>query len=211
MDHIIWVIQFLDEMLVSHGELTSLIGTFLLGENAAIAIFALSAQGYIHPVNALIFVFFGSMLADIFWFFMTEYVIRHHYEKRITKSMQSDDKRFIISLVDKHFFWVLIFIKFLMGMRLVLTIYIVLKNRIPFFQKVLIDAVGTVLFLAVLFPIGWLFGKGVSSALSLEQNILTILSAVVFIILFVSLAPKIFIFVLKKIFKYKKSPLSTTV
>jgi membrane protein DedA with SNARE-associated domain len=151
------------------------------------------------------------MLADIFWFFMTEYVIRRHYEKRITKSMQSDDKRFIISLVDKHFFWVLIFIKFLMGMRLVLTIYIVLKNRIPFFQKVLIDAVGTVLFLAVLFPIGWLFGKGVSSALSLEQNILTILSAVVFIILFVSLAPKIFIFVLKKIFKYKKSPLSTTV
>lgn len=204
MEHIIWMVDILDNVLLDHGGLTSLIGTFLLGENAAIAIFALSAQGYIHPVKALTFVFMGSMLADIFWFFMTEYVIRRHYEKRVTDSLQGEDRRFIISLIDRHFFWVLIFIKFLMGMRLVLTIYIVLKNRIPFVQKVILDAIGTVLFLAVLFPIGWLFGKGVSSALTLEQSILTVFSTIIFIILFVTFSPKLFIFILKKIFKYKK-------
>lgn len=209
MDHISLILHVMQDALELHAVATVTIGTFLLGENAALAAFALSAQGYINPVLAVLCVFIGSMLADIFWFFMTEYVIRRYYEerfeKRLVKAEQKDDeKRFIITLIDKHFFWVLIFIKFLMGMRLLLTIYIVLKNRIPFHKKVILDAIGTVLFLGILFPVGWFFGKGVSSALAVEQGFISFLSIIVFIMLFGAFSHRIVMFFLKRYFRSKK-------
>ncbi len=193
-------IHLLQEMLQNHGALVATIATFLSGENAALALFALSAQGYIHPIKALFFVFCGSMLADIFWFVVTEYVLRPYYEKKggvsfaLRPKNKTEEK--VLRRIDTHFFWMLIFIKFLIGMRLVLTIYIVLKNKIPFYKKVAYDAAGTIIFLAVLFPIGFLFGKGVSSIFSYTENIMNIISLVVSIIVFMFIAKKIMVSVI---------------
>lgn len=199
--HINSLIDGLQTLLSVHGGITAIIGTFLLGENAALAIFALSAQGYINPIKAIVSVFIGSMAADSFWFFITEYVFRSHYERKFNKESKDENHQFMIRLIDKHFFWVLIFIKFLVGMRLFLTVYIVLKNRIPFFRKVLLDAVGTVLFLAVIFPVGWFFGKGVSSALSVEKRVSDILSIIVLVIAFGVILPRIITYILKRYYK----------
>lgn len=193
-------IQFLQEMLQNHGALVALVATFLSGENAALALFALSAQGYITPLKAIVFVFCGSMLADIFWFFVTEYILRPYYEKKggVSLALRPKNKteEKVLHLIDHHFFWMLIFIKFLIGMRLVLTIYIVLKNKIPFYKKVAYDAVGTLIFLAVLFPIGFLFGKGVSSIFSYTENIMNIISLIVFIIVFMFIVKRVLLLVI---------------
>lgn len=204
MEHIEWMLKTLKHALEVHEAMAVIVGTFFLGESAMLASFALSAQGFINPLKAIVYVFIGSMAADIFWFFMTEYVFRPHYEsylvKRLKKAEDNENERFIMRLIDKHFFWTLIFIKFLMGMRLILTIYIVLKNRIPFYQKVAIDAVGTVLYLAVIFPAGWFLGKGISSVLAVEQGFIAVISIIVFFFLFSIVVPKVFLFIAKKFF-----------
>jgi membrane protein DedA with SNARE-associated domain len=183
------LIQSLQEPLARHGEIIVAVSVLMFGENAALAIFALSAKGFINPVTAFIWAFIGSLASDIFWFFVTEHILR----KRFGRYFETKGKtnRLFMHLTENYFFWTLIFIKFLAGIRLMLTIYIVIKNRIPFSTKVILDAIGTVIFMSVLFPIGWYLGKGVSSALSIQQNITYVLSVVVGVLLITVVAPKI--------------------
>lgn len=184
--------------LESYGELVVMVSVFLLGENAAISVFALSANQYIDPVTALIYAFLGSLASDVFWFFVTEYILRERYEKKFLEASKEKENKFFMKLIDKHFFWTLIFIKFLVGMRLILTIYIVIKNRIPFLQKVLLDSIGTILFMAILFPVGWYLGKGFSHALTIEQTIIHGVSFIVAVVLITHIAPRMLKKVLAK-------------
>jgi membrane protein DedA with SNARE-associated domain len=200
MDHttIVWTIDVIQSLLTHCGVLIVIVGVFLLGENAALAAFALSAKGFIDPVTAFICAFIGSLASDIFWFFITKYVLRKHYEKRLEKESHKRKNRLLIHLAEKHFFWTLIFIKFLIGMRLILTLYIVLKNKIPFSQKVVLDSIGTVLFMSALFPVGWYLGKGVSKVLATEQNILYALTAVVGVIIALHLIPELILYIMRR-------------
>lgn len=195
------LIQSLQEPLAHHGELIVAVSVLMFGENAALAIFALAAKGYIDPVTAFIWACIGSLASDIFWFFVTEHILR----KRFGKYFETKEKtsRLFMHLTENYFFWTLIFIKFLAGIRLMLTIYIVIKNRIPFSTKVILDAIGTVIFMSVLFPIGWYLGKGVSSALSIQQNITYVVSVVVGVLIFTVVAPKIAVRLFERFHKIK--------
>lgn len=195
------LIESLRILLEHHGVLTTVVSVFFLGENAAVAIFALSAQGFIHPVTAVLSAFTGSILSDIFWFFIAERYLRHSYDEHLAKVTVKKSSRFFIRLVDTHFFWALIFIKFLIGMRLVLTMYIVLKNKIPFWKKVALNATGTTLFLAVIFPIGWYLGKGISSALSVQHGIAYTLTAIVAISIAATFLPKLIEKIIERFYK----------
>lgn len=128
METVITIVSTMHEVLDHYGALAIILATFLLGENAALASFALSAEGYIHPIKAIIFVFIGSMLADTFWFLVTEYILKKHYKKYLDTKLKNSNEKMLARLVDNHFFLVIIFIKFLVGVRLFLTIYIILKK-----------------------------------------------------------------------------------
>ena len=198
METITAVLSMMHTVLDQYGDLVVVLATFLLGENAALATFALSAQGYIHPLKAVVFVFIGSMLADTFWFLVTEYILKRHYKKYIDAKLKKGDEKMLARLVDNHFFVVLIFIKFLVGVRLFLTIYIILKNKIPFYKLALLNAVGTVLFIAVIFPMGWFFGKGFSSMMLAGNWLIKVLSMVVFVVLFVNFLSRFVMFIVRR-------------
>ena len=185
-------------VLDQYGALVIVLATFLLGENAALAAFALSAQGYIHSLKAIVFVFIGSMLADTFWFLITECVLKKQYKKYLDLKLKNSNEKMLARLVDKHFFVVLIFIKFLVGVRLFLTIYIILKNKIPFYKLAILNAIGTALFIAVIFPMGWFFGKGFSSIMLAGNWVIKVLSMVVFVVLFVSFLSRLVMFIVRR-------------
>jgi len=176
------MILVMEVLLNDYGAFTVAVSVFFLGENAALAIFALAGLGFISPVEAFLWAFVGSLLSDVFWFFIAEFVLRKHYEKRVKEAKQEESNRFFMRLIDNHFFWMLIFIKFMVGIRLILTIYIVLKNKIPFWKKVLLDSIGTFLFMGALFPVGWYLGKGNSESLSIEQGLERIITGIVLLI-----------------------------
>jgi len=203
------MIQVLEILLSDYGAVTVAISVFFLGENAALAIFALAGLGLIDPVTAFMWAFVGSLLSDVFWFFIAEFVLRKHYEKRVKEAKQEESSKFLMRLIDKHFFWMLIFIKFLAGIRLILTIYIVLKNKIPFWKKILLDSIGTLLFMGALFPLGWYLGKGNSQSLSIEQGLGRIITGIVLIIIVSHLIIKLIPWIVQKRAPAKQQNLDT--
>lgn len=57
-----------------------------------------------------------------------------------------------------------------MGVRLILTLYILTKKRIPFLTYLSLTFIGNIIFISVLFPIGWFLGRGIVEAFSLGKN-----------------------------------------
>lgn len=189
-------------LLVSYGHLVVYFGAFFLGENGILAAFMLSFQGYLSPQTVFIYAVLGSLSADIFWYFTTTVFLKRFYEKKLVKQeTSSEQKMFLFKIAEKHIFLFLTFIKFLVGMRLFFTIYILLKKHISFWKYLLINVIGTILFVSVLFPLGWLLGKGVSSALSLEKGIAGLLSVVIVIMILANLLPRLFTFIVTKYLK----------
>lgn len=206
MEQLLSLITLIEHLFTNYGLITIILSVFFLGELAVIATFALSANGFIAPHLAMLYTFLGTILIDIFWFYVAEYVLRKKFEEKLRKKSSDKNFAFLTSLIDKHFFVILLFIKFLMGMRLILTLYIVLKTRIPFYKKIVLDSIGAVLFIAVLFPIGWSFGKGMSSLFEKSELISQILTSVTLLIVFIAIFPHVILFLLKKVFNTEKSP-----
>ncbi|MDD2766927.1 MAG: hypothetical protein PHH40_04200 [Candidatus Moranbacteria bacterium] len=145
---------------------------FLWGENGAIFAFAFASQGLISPESALIFSFLGSFCADLFWYAVTASTLRPWFQKREEKKrLEKKESLIFIKLIDNHPYIFLVILKFLMGVRLVLTLYILTKKKVPFFTYFILTFLGNILFIIVLFPLGWLLGKGIGDALSLGQSL----------------------------------------
>lgn len=181
----------LTTILSNHGFLAIFTGVFFTGENAAIATFALASQGFINPYVALSTAFLASLSSDVFWFFIAEFVIKRHYPIFVEKLVKRKTRQPILRFVDRHFFVALICIKFLIGMRLALTMYIVLKNTIPFWKKVALNSFGTILFMSTLFPVGWYLGKGISGIASIQHSIVHTMTVIIGVLIIISMiAPR---------------------
>ncbi len=177
---------FLGPWLQSHiilwGPIAIWVTVFLFGENGALIAFAFSAQGFISPADALIFSFLGSFSADLFWYFIIVSTFRSWYERHFKKTLRaSDTKRSFLSLADNHPYALLILLKFLVGVRLILTFYILTKKKLPFQAYFFCILLGNILFVAVLFPIGWLLGTGAKEALLIGQGLSSILTTLVIV------------------------------
>lgn len=179
--------------LVAYSAATVWLGAFLLGESGMLAAFALAAQGHLAVGTAIIWAFLGSLSADIFWYLIIEKVIKKRDKTYFQKKSDTEIQMLLIRLADRHTFLVLTFIKFLVGMRLLLTIYIVLMKHIPFKTYLLLNTIGTVFFIAVLFPLGWFLGKGLSSALSFEHGFIGIISVVALVLILFHIAQRLIV------------------
>lgn len=199
MDHDIQMFgAWLQIALISYGAITIFVATFLFGENGALAGFMFAAGGYISPAAAFGYAFLGSLSADIFWYFVSSTVFRKVYERRIRNSPQTGPKMMLTRLAEEHTFFLLTFIKFLAGMRLFLTIYIILRKRIPFSTYLFFNAIGTVFFMGVLFPVGWFLGKGFSGLFFIQKGITSLLLVMVVVIIFSQLIPRAVAFIIAR-------------
>jgi membrane protein DedA with SNARE-associated domain len=111
---------------------------------------------------------------------------------------------FLLRVAENHTFLFFTFIKFLVGMRLILTIYILLKKRIPFAQYLFMNILGTFLFVGALFPMGWFLGKGISSAFSFEKGITSLISVIIVAMFLVSVLPRVANFLIGRYMKKHK-------
>ncbi|MDO8520589.1 MAG: hypothetical protein Q7S52_00575 [bacterium] len=191
-------------MIQSHGSSMVYFGVFLLGENGALAAFMLAAQEQLTPQTAFLYAVLGSLSADIFWYWTSVKVLKRFFEKKFLQQEASEQKIFLLKMADQHTFVFLTFIKFLVGMRLFLTVYILLKKQISFARYLLINVVGTVLFIGVLFPAGWFLGKGISAAFTLERGITGLFSVIIVATILFNLLSRIFAFFVGKYVKKRK-------
>ena len=155
------------------------LSTFSLGENGALVAFTLSLQGFIDPFIALFFVFLGSLSADMFWYIMTTSAIRPWYERTFKKPKASESTAGpFLRIAEKHPYGVLIIIKFLVGIRLFLTIYILTKNRISLSAYLICNTFANILFTGAVYLLAFAFFKGAEQVLTTEHTITTIITMV---------------------------------
>lgn len=62
----------------------------------------------------------------------------------------------------------------------------------------ILNAIGTVLFISVIFPMGWFFGKGFSSMMLAGNWFIKVLSIFVFMVLFVNFLSRFVIFIIRR-------------
>ncbi|USN88739.1 MAG: hypothetical protein H6780_04605 [Candidatus Nomurabacteria bacterium] len=155
--------------------------TISMGEIGGLLSITMALQGHLHIAVALFFTFLGSLSADVFWYGVTRFTawswLKDWFQKReLTKTKPA--KQSFFALADKYPYVLLLFIKFMVGMRLVLTIYVVAKHQIPFAKYLFFNVLANVLFIGTLFGFVLIFSQGMTELLDIERGATDLLISV---------------------------------
>ncbi len=143
-----------------HWFLSTYLSVMVLNESAILTAFTLAAdQGTVRIAGVALAAMAGSFTND-----MILYVIARHGFSRFFRSMGSETAEREEAIFDRLFlrkpFLSLLFIKFLFGVRLLLTVYLVAKKQIPLRSFMLYDAIGILIYVSVVGSIGILIAGG---------------------------------------------------
>lgn len=138
--------------------LSTYFSVMVLNESAILAAFTLTAdQGITRIAGVALAAMAGSFTNDIILYVIARYGFsRFFVQPEASEREAAIFERFFL----KNVFLSLLFIKFLFGVRLFLTIYLVAKKRIPLRPFVLYDMAGVLLYVSVIGGIGILVGSG---------------------------------------------------
>ncbi|HDH24934.1 MAG TPA: hypothetical protein ENH00_01900 [Actinobacteria bacterium] len=133
------------------------VGTFVLGDSVVLAAGALASQGHWGLPSVFGWALLGTVISDTLWFSMSG---------RTLARIRRDPDRLVRfdQVVGKLDRWVgdhphrgLLFVKLLYGTRLLSLVYMSVRE-VPTRRFVMFDAVGAMLWLGVLLPLGWVAG-----------------------------------------------------
>lgn len=160
------------------------VGAFLFGETVILTAAYLAAQlNWSVPILCIV-AFGGTLLADVTWFLFGKYLLRKsNYEERYKEKYEK------LAHTLRHVsktrpFLALLYIKFLYGTR-VLTILYVAWKKVTLQQFLIYDSLGTIIWLCVLIPIGWLAGKGVANLTPVLNTVEYVLLSIVILVVLV--------------------------
>lgn len=161
--------SFIYSILQFYGPVMIFAGSVLFGESIILTASVLSAQGLWSPFLVFLLAFLGTIISDGMWFFFGNRFMVWRMKRKKQKKEETNMLSFVEKISHQKPFYVLLFIKFLYGTR-ILTILYLAHRKISFTKFLLFDALGTIIWLIVLIPIGLLTGKGV---LNLTQGVRT--------------------------------------
>lgn len=172
--------------LQAYGPAAAYIGAVLMGEFAILAVFILSAQGYIDPTLAFVASILGMASTDVFWFLFGFYYStrKHNWHKK--ESLVRRTAAFWERVATKNIFMSLLFVKFLYGIRWATLIYFGLR-RTKVKTFLYYDVIGVFVFVGVLFAVGWLAGRGIVNLLPVYDNAVLLVFGFVLAFIFVEI------------------------
>lgn len=139
---------------------TIFVTAFFGGEGVIMTSAFLAARG-IWSIEAVFFLTLtGTVAADIVWFLFGYQILQMFGKYSKLKNYTGFEKK-LNNIFGKRPFLILLFIKFLYGTR-ILTIVYLSYRKMSLKMFALYDTIGTMLWLAVILPIGWFAGKGVA-------------------------------------------------
>ncbi len=143
-----------------HWLLSTYFSVMVLNESAILAAFALSAdQGMSRIGGVALAALAGSFTNDIILYVLARYGLSRFSVRSESEDAPREEAVFE-RLFLKNIFLSLLFIKFLFGVRILLTIYLVVKKQIPFRLFALYDLAGVLLYILVVGSVGVLVGSG---------------------------------------------------
>lgn len=187
-DHNI-ITEVLNELFASHGFFGMYLGSLFLGENAIIIAFTMGQQNYLDFKQLIPGAFLGSLSADLFWFAVSRFFLsRYKIRQRIEKS-QIISGWIYKTVVRDNSIWTFTIIKFLVGLRLVLTIAFVLVKNIRFIDFLGYCLLSNAVFIAALYLLSLMISLGIN-VLPLYNNIVIVLLASVLAVVIINILQK---------------------
>ena len=143
--------------------------------------------------------FIGILVHDILLYYLSNREIINKLDRRFRFS-----KGYLTSFINQfsgiHYITPLIFSKFIYGIRTAAVILVSKKEK-KFTNFLFYDSIATLVWLIIMFPLGWLTGQGFSFLIKATRNIEYILAIVFVLFIIIYLVSKIF---KRKVKEYQK-------
>ena len=154
--------------------IVSFLGAIIGGEETLIFLSILASHGVLNAYYLFSFFYFGIVVSDFMWFFIGRSRIFNWLVKRRILSRIYFNWGKLLNAATKSDFQALFTTKFLYGSRLPTIMYLSrerLKIKSFFGYSLIINFV----WVAIIFSIGWLSGKGISLAANISENVVLFL------------------------------------
>ncbi len=164
------------------------IASFFLGENVTIPAFVLANQGYVSIWVVLVATYLASLCADIFWYGICYFFFKKFDLEKWYNKTHISNQRIYKFILEKHTFVSITFIKFLVGLRLILTLALILIKKFSFKKFVLFSALSNIVLIAGLSILGLLISHGLN-LLPIYRGVSSIVTIVIISLLIVNILP----------------------
>ncbi len=145
---------------------TAFLGAFFFGESVIITLTFLAIQLQ-HPFFLIALAFFtGTVAADTAWFFLGRLGYSQIKKRNIWQKQRIESEKMLRHLTGTRPFWALLFIKFLYGSRIAMILYVA-AQKTPLSTFLIFNSLGTIIWLAILLPLGVFAARGVGNTLPL--------------------------------------------
>lgn len=173
------------------------IGTFFFGESIIVTAFVFTTTQQLSFQNTFLAAFIGTVAADLFWYFIATSVLHktrlHHF---IQKKAPSTSLHSIFWVADRYPYSALLFIKFLVGIRIALAMAIIIRTKISLGKFMFFDSIGAIIFISLLGVIGRIAGSSLVLATSIYETIATgILSIIIISVILHFLSHRLLTFI----------------
>lgn len=156
------MLETISAYIGQHWFLSTYLSVMVLNESAILAAFALALdEGAVRIALVALAATAGSLTNDLILYALTRYGLMCLFPGVGSRDAE-DDRTLLDQLFLKHPLRSLLFIKFLFGVRLLLTAYLIAKKQIPFKAFLVYDGLGILLYVSVIGCIGLLVSGGKS-------------------------------------------------
>lgn len=170
------------ELLITYQLPAIFFGAIFFGETVIITAAFLAGQEVWSISSVFWLSLFGTLLSDTLWFFCGQTIFKMAHKWERYKNTYDTMLRNVEKLTGKKPFLSLLFIKFLYGTRILNIVYLSIR-KIPFSTFLLFDTLGTIIWLAVLLPIGWYAGQQLADVTDIVRKTSYALTTLVVLIL----------------------------
>ena len=170
---------------------------FFFGEYATIPFFTLAHQGKLNLTTIALITYTASLSADLFWFGASKIFFKKLYIQNWYKKAQLSNQKVYNYIFEQHILFALTFIKFLIGLRLILTLSLIFVKKFTFKQYLGFALISNFFLIIGLDIIGYCVSKGLN-LLPIYKGISGIITIVIITVLITHLFPYIFKFYISK-------------
>ncbi|OGM95873.1 MAG: hypothetical protein A2816_00070 [Candidatus Yanofskybacteria bacterium RIFCSPHIGHO2_01_FULL_39_44] len=177
------------------------IASFFLGENVTIPAFVLANQGYLDLKIVIIAAYCASLSADLFWYCICRLFFKKFDLDKWYNKANISNQRIYKFVLDKHIFFSITFIKFLIGLRLILTLALIMIKKFTFKKFFIFSVLSNIVLIFGLSILGLLVSRGID-LLPIYRGISGIFTIIILSLILVNVIP----FIVKLYFSKRKQP-----
>jgi membrane protein DedA with SNARE-associated domain len=142
---------------------TVFMGAFFFGDSVILTSAYVAGQLAWSPLPIFLAAFFGTILSDTLWYLFGAHLLSRFSGMSFLEKEREKMSGFVHRLVGERPLAALIMVKFLYGSRIAMILYVASRGM-PLWRFTLFNGLGTIIWLMVFIPLGYLAGKGIGTA-----------------------------------------------